>query len=50
VKVLAHQAKLNSCYGTPGNDAAEKGTKTPIIELLAEIGPLEDEEAEKKAG
>jgi hypothetical protein len=50
IKLLAHQAKLNGCYGTPRNDGAEKDTKSSITELLAEIGPLDDEEPEKKAG
>jgi hypothetical protein len=51
VKVLAHQAKLHGCYGLGKNGVeAVKNAKASIGDLLAEVGPIDDEESEKEAG
>jgi hypothetical protein len=51
VKVLAHQAKLNGCYGPTKHDGAgDEVAISPITTLLAEIGPIDDDEQEKRAG
>lgn len=48
VKVLAHQAKLNGCYGVTGKVDANKPADSSLVDLLRELGPIDDDEPGKK--
>jgi hypothetical protein len=51
MKVMGFMAKLNGAHSIAGNvDAANKVATSPLTTLLAEIGPIDDDEQEKKAG
>jgi hypothetical protein len=50
VRVLVHHAKLNGCYALTKNESAvDKLATSPITALLAEIGPIDNDDEEKKA-
>jgi len=52
MKVMGFMAKLNGAHSAAMSvDAAGKVATSPLTRLLAEIGPIDDdEEPEKKAG